>query len=146
MICYFDTSAFVPLLIPEPSSPACRQLWDDADDVVTTQLLYVESAAALAHAVRCRRISAAREGEALRELDAYWRELSVVEPTDALVRRAAALASSQALRGYDALHCATAEDANERDLIFASGDRKQLKASENLGLYVADVNDTAFVQ
>jgi hypothetical protein len=146
MICYLDTSAFVPLLIPEPTSPACRQLWDDADDVLTTRLLYVEPAAALAQAVRCRRITSTREAEALDELDEYWAELNVIEPTDALVRRAAALTSLQALRAYDALHCATAEDVNDRDMLFASGDRQQLKAGENLGFYVADVNDPEFVR
>jgi predicted nucleic acid-binding protein len=144
MICYFDTSAFVPLLIPEPSSPACRRLWDDADDVVSTDLLYLETAAALAQAVRCGRITSARETEALGELDEYWQELLSVEPSDQLIRRAAALTSMQGLRAYDALHCATAEGIDERDLLFASGDRQQLKAGENLGFYVADVNDVEF--
>ncbi|TCC56927.1 PIN domain-containing protein [Kribbella pittospori] len=141
MICYFDTSAFVPLLIPEPVSPVCRRLWDDADDVVTTRLLYVEAAAALARAVRCHRITHAREAEALGDLDRYWREMAVIDPTEPVVRRAAALASSQALRGYDAVHCATAETVDARDLLFASGDQKQLEAGEKLGFYIADVNE-----
>ena len=55
------------------------------------------------------------------------------------------LTSAEALRGYDALHCATAEQANDqRDLIFASGDRAQLKAAESLGFGLADVNDPGF--
>ena len=33
MIGYLDTSAFVPLLIDEPSTKACMRFWDDADDV-----------------------------------------------------------------------------------------------------------------
>lgn len=31
MIVYLDTSAVVPLLIPEPSSAGCGELWDSAD-------------------------------------------------------------------------------------------------------------------
>lgn len=143
MICYFDTSAFVPLVIDEASSAACAQLWQQADDVVTTQLLFVEAAAALAQAARCGRITPAQERQALRIVDRLWRELNVIEPTDELVRRAGAVASSEALRGYDALHCATAEKVDERDLLFASGDRRLLKAAVNLGFYVADVNDPA---
>ncbi|TCC52904.1 PIN domain-containing protein [Kribbella capetownensis] len=141
MICYFDTSAFVPLLIPEPVSPACRRLWEDADDVVTTRLLYVEAAAALARAVRCHRITHAREAEALEDLDRYWGELFVIDPTQPVVRRAGELASAQALRGSDAVHCATAEAVDAQDLIFASGDQKQLEAGVKLGFYIADVND-----
>jgi uncharacterized protein len=141
VICYFDTSAFVPLVIDEASSAACARLWEQADDVVSTQLLYVEAAAALAQAVRCGRITAAQETRALRIVDRLWCELNVVEPTEELIRRAAAVASAEALRGYDAVHCATAEDVNERDLVFASGDRRQLKTATNLGFYIADVND-----
>ena len=50
MIGYLDTSAFIPLLLKEPSSAACRRFWDDCDAVVSNRLLYVETAAALAQA------------------------------------------------------------------------------------------------
>jgi predicted nucleic acid-binding protein len=145
MICYFDTSAFVPLLIPEPSSAACRRLWDDAEDVVTSQLTYVEAAAALAQGVRTRRITANREAEAHQLLDRLWLDFYVVEATDRLIGRAAALTSAESLRASDAMHCATAEQVNDRDLIFASGDRHQLKAGESLGFYVADINNPAYL-
>ncbi|WP_020386624.1 type II toxin-antitoxin system VapC family toxin [Kribbella catacumbae] len=145
MICYFDTSAFVPLLVPEPSSAACRRLWDDADDVITSQLLYVETAAALALGVRTKRLTREREAEALQVLDRFWSDFYVVEPDDRLVSRAAMLTSQQALRAYDAVHCATAEQVNDSDLIFASGDRQQLKAGEALGFCVADVNEVDFL-
>ena len=34
MIAYFDTSALVPLLIDEPSTSTCQELWEQADDVL----------------------------------------------------------------------------------------------------------------
>jgi uncharacterized protein len=145
MLCYFDTSAFVPLLIEEPTSAACRRLWDDAEDVMTSQLLYVEAAAALAQAVRTRRITAAREASALLELDRFWRDLHVLEPTTELIGRAAALTSSHCLRAYDAIHCATAEQVADQDLVFASGDRQQLKAGRSLGFSTADTNAPGFL-
>jgi predicted nucleic acid-binding protein len=144
MICYFDTSAFVPLLIDEPSSAACRRLWDDAEDVTTSQLLYVEAAAALAQAVRTRRITAAREAAALRELDRFWRDFHIIEATNQLIGRAAELTSSHCLRAYDAVHCATAEEVNDHDLVFASGDSQLLKASRSLGFSTADTNAPDF--
>lgn len=145
MICYFDTSAFVPLLIPEPSSAACRRLWDEAEDVVTNQLLYVEAAAALAQGVRTNRLKPSRAAEASQLLDRFWLDFYVVEPSDSLIERAAVLTSKESLRAYDAVHCATAEQVNDRDLIFASGDRQQLKAGESLGFYIADVNNPDYL-
>jgi len=56
VIGYLDTSAFVPLLVAEPGSPACRRFWDDADAVVSCRLLYVETATALAQAPRMARL------------------------------------------------------------------------------------------
>ncbi|MFF1818980.1 type II toxin-antitoxin system VapC family toxin [Kribbella sp. NPDC058245] len=141
MICYFDTSAFVPLLIEEPSSPICKRLWEEADDVVSNRLLYLETASGLARAARCYRITESERARALRELDRIWQEVNIIEPTKALVHRAAVLTFSEALRAYDALHCATAEGVDESDLVFASGDRQLLKAGANLGFHIADVND-----
>jgi hypothetical protein len=46
VIGYLDTSAFVPLLIAEPTT-ACRRFWDAAAAVVSSRLLHVETAAAL---------------------------------------------------------------------------------------------------
>lgn len=52
MIAYFDSSAFVPLILDEPSSEYARRLWLQVDRVASTRLLYVESRAALARAHR----------------------------------------------------------------------------------------------
>lgn len=140
MICYFDTSAFVPLLVAEPGSAFCRRLWDEADDVVTTRLLYAETAAALAQALRLGRLTNARHQATLRILDDLWAEFSVIEVADDLVRRAAQLAHACALRGYDAVHCACAEQLDDNDLVVASGDRKVLDTCASLGLATADTS------
>ena len=58
MIVYLDTSALVPLLVAEGSSPAGRRLWDEADVVVSSRPLYMEAAAALAQARRLDRMTA----------------------------------------------------------------------------------------
>ncbi|MGL5928947.1 MAG: type II toxin-antitoxin system VapC family toxin, partial [Dermatophilaceae bacterium] len=64
MILYVDTSALVPLLVDEPSSVACGEMWDAADRVVVTRLAYVESCAALGRAQRLGRISRAQLDQA----------------------------------------------------------------------------------
>ncbi|MGH3937773.1 MAG: type II toxin-antitoxin system VapC family toxin [Pseudonocardiaceae bacterium] len=140
MIGYFDTSAFVPLLIAEPSSGLCRRLWDDADLVVTTRLSYVETAAALAQARRLGRLTKQSYAAAMDILDRLWGEFEIIEVDERVVHRAAQLAYTCALRGYDAVHCASAEQLDDDDLVVAAGDRKLLEACMSLGMATADVN------
>ena len=141
MIGYFDTSAFVPLLVAEPGSAFSRQLWDSSDSVVTSRLLYVETAAALAQALRLGRIVRRDHRVALRLLDQLWAEFEVVEADSRVVRRAAELAHSEALRGYDAVHVASAEQITDDDLVVASGDHALLAACARLGLSTADTTE-----
>ena len=140
MIGYFDTSAFVPLLIAEPGSDFCRRLWDSSDAVVTSRLLYVETSVALAQALCLGRIVRRNHSAALRLLDQMWVEFDVVEVDSVIVERAAELAYSEALPGYDAVHCASAEQVDDDDLVLASGDRALLAAGARLGMSTADTN------
>jgi len=138
VIGYFDTSAFVPLLVVEPGSALCRRLWDESDAVATSRLLYVESAVALAQALRLGRLAERDHRSALRLRDRLWAELAIVEADEVVVSRAAELVRICALRGYDAMHCASAEQFDDDDLVVASGDRRLLEACAALGMSTAD--------
>lgn len=141
MIGYFDTSAFVPLLVAEPSTPLCRRFWDGADAVVSCRLLYVEAAAALAQAVRIGRLAERERQCAVDLLDEMWDEFEVVEVDDSLVRLAADLAREHALRGYDAVHCAAALQLDDDDVVATAGDQQLLSAWARLGMSTLDTND-----
>jgi len=143
VIGYLDTSAFVPLLVAEPTSPACRRFWDDADAVVSTRLLYVETAAAVAQARWLERLTDEQHDEALALLERLWSEIDVAEVDEAVVRRAAVLARRFALRGYDAVHCAAAEQVDDEDVVAASGDQRLLSAWGELGMATFDPNVAA---
>lgn len=145
MICYFDTSAFVPILVDEPSSPACAELWNLADAVTTTRLLYVETAAALARALRSGRVSVSKLRTALHNLDELWPEFAIVELDAELTQRAAQLAVKSSLRGYHAVHCAAVEQLADSDLVAASGDHALLAVCRDLGVATADVNKPAYL-
>ncbi|WP_194816005.1 type II toxin-antitoxin system VapC family toxin [Nocardia sp. XZ_19_385] len=140
MIGYLDTSAFVPLLADEPSSEACNQFWDDADDIFSSRLLYVETAAALTRAHRMGRMDAAKHASCLRQLDQLWPQIAVIEVDENLVVHAAKLTALLGLRGYDAVHCASAESLEDADLVLASGDKQLLEASRQLGISTYDTN------
>lgn len=140
MVGYLDTSALVPLLIAEPSSPACRRFWDDADTVVSCRLLYVEAAAALAQAYRMHRLGRDTHASASRLLDDLWEQIDIVEIDDQLVRSAAALTQRLSLHGSNAIHCASAARLVQPQLVAAARDDRLLQAWQHLGISTFDTN------
>jgi uncharacterized protein len=140
VIGYLDTSALVPLLVDEPASPACRRFWDDADVVVSSRLLYVETAAALAEARRLGRLTEREHRKVRRRLDQMRAEVDVIELDEQVAARATDLAHLLSLRGYDAVHCASAEQLDDDDVVAASGDQQLLTAWLQLGMAIYDTN------
>ena len=139
MIVFWDTSAFLPLVISESGSVVAARLWEAADRVVASRLMYVEAAAALAMAQRMRRIKVSTRLAARRAVDRLHQSVDCVEVTPALVYRAAEVAEQLHLRGYDAVHCASAEAIADDDVVVASGDLDVLRACHHLGLSTAQV-------
>jgi predicted nucleic acid-binding protein len=142
VIGYLDTSSVVSLLVTEPSSELCRRFWDDAEVVVSTRLLYVEAAAALAQALGMGRLSTVQHRESVTILDELLPQIDIIEVDELLVTRAAVLAHELQLRGYDAIHCAAAEQLNDVDVVAASGDRQLLDAWNSLGVDTFDTNQS----
>ena len=140
MIVYLDTSAVVPILIAEPSTDTCRRIWTDADRRVSSRLTHVEVAAALAMAERQARIATEEHDQALTNLAEIWPDVDLVDLTPELVVSASSLARSQALRGYDAVHCASAIELKDAEMVAASGDARLLAAWRELGVGVIDTN------
>ena len=140
MICYFDTSALIPLVVEEAGSGVAGRLWDEADHVVSSRLAYAEARAALAHAQRTDRIDAAGLRRAVTDLEVLIGDLDLVEVGAAVVHRAGELAELLALRGDDAVHLGSAESLADPDLVLVAGDRQLLRAAGELQIASADVN------
>jgi predicted nucleic acid-binding protein len=68
----------------------------------------VEARAALARRHRSRALSAGEYRSVVRELDVDWPRYLAIEPGEAVRSEAVRLAAAHALRGYDALHLASA--------------------------------------
>lgn len=79
----------------------------------SSRITYVESRAALAAAWRSGRIDAGGLRLARQSLESLTEELEVIEVAEELTRRAGDLAEERGLRGYDALHLATALTAGQ---------------------------------
>ncbi len=134
MIVYFDTSAIVPIVVEEVSSPTASRLWDDADRVVSSRLVYAEGRAALAMARRMDRLEEDELTTAVRDFESLYGQLDIVEVTPELVHDAGSLAERFALRGYDAVHLASAQLIHDPDLVLAAGDLGLLEAAQALGI------------
>ena len=136
MITYVDTSVLVKLVVEEPGSDRARAVWDASDLLFTGVISYVEGRAALAAARRSGRLGGSPYRTAVEQIDQLWRQFNVVDVDRPLVRRAAVLAEHEVLRGYDAVHLATALAA--RCDVLASADADLCDAAARHGLLVAD--------
>jgi predicted nucleic acid-binding protein len=85
---------------------------------------------------RQRRLSNAQQAQAKAALDAHWQDVFVVEVTERVVEDAGDLAEQEALRGYDAVHLASALRAAVDVLITA--DAEMIRAARTRGLKVID--------
>jgi len=96
------------LLDDEPGSDIAQDLWERADLVMSSQLIYPEARAAAAAAHRAGRTSRRWLTAAVGTIDSLYDVLRVIALDDALARAAGDLAERHALRGYDAVHLASA--------------------------------------
>ncbi len=137
MIAYFDTSALIPLVVGEPASSTCSRLWNEATRVVSTRLIYPEARAALAQAQRMSRLTVVELERAVSELESIALEISYIEVSAELAASAGDLAQAHGLRGYDAVHLASAVLVNDEELALVTGDHELAAAAQSIGISVA---------
>jgi len=136
VIAYLDTSVVVPILINEPTSGTCRELWRTADRPVSTRLLYIETVSAIEQARMMKRITESGATAAEQTLGSMWPDVSIIELDQQLMMNAAVMARRFGLRGYDSVHCAAALQINDRDFLAATADQTLSQAWSELGLKV----------
>ena len=137
MIVYADTSALVKLFVTEEGSEATRTLLCQASVMGTGLLARAELGAALARGARRGLLSEANALEARRRLEGVWPTWVRIGVDENLVSRAEALAWEYNLRGYDALHLASALAWKERvqhPVALLTFDRELWEASQRAGL------------
>ncbi len=122
------------LLLVEPGTAEVQAAWRDAESRAASVALLAEARAALAAARRDGRQTAREHGGAVESLVTLWREIDGVELTEGLAMRAGELAEVYALRGYDAVHLASAEAIAEPDTTLVTADRDLASAAASLGM------------
>jgi predicted nucleic acid-binding protein len=136
-IVYFDSSAFVKLLVEEAGSELAAELWDGCDAAISSRLAYPEVRAAVAAAARNHDLSSHDVDAAGKAWDSYWAATRPVELTAGVEQHAGLLAGAHALRGADAVHLASALAIGAPDLIVAVWDRRLHAGAQAVGLRVA---------
>jgi predicted nucleic acid-binding protein len=139
VILYLDTSALIKLYVRERGSVAVRSFVADADVVATSVVAYAEARAALARLVRERPRRGARHRERVAQLDEDWELYARVELTASVVLHAGDCAERFHLRGFDAIHLASAlwlKSVNGGPLLFSAFDRTLTDGARAAGLEI----------
>jgi predicted nucleic acid-binding protein len=136
-IVYFDSSAFVKLLVEEEGSELAATLWDGCDAPVSSRLAYPEVRASLAAAGRAGRVNAANRHRAEASWEDYWAAVRTVELSDLVSRRAGQLAGAYGLRGADAIHLSSVLAVGAADTMFAVWDQRLRAWATAVGVPVA---------
>jgi predicted nucleic acid-binding protein len=116
------------------------ELWDSAYLAASSILAYPEGRAALAAALRLGRLEKKEHREAFAAFEELYAELVTVGVDRELAVRAGEHAEDLALRGYDAVHLATALELGDDEVVLVTWDRDLAQAAENVGLGIAGLN------
>ena len=134
---YLDTSALVKLYVDESKSEVVKDAVGQSDAVATSLLAYTEARAAFARSRREGKLGPQAYRMIIGAFDEDWSRYVAVEVTDGLAKAAGLLAETRALRGYDALHLASALRLQSRipvPMSFMAFDRHLMNAARLEGL------------
>ena len=137
MILYLETSNLVKLYVQEEDSGDVARLVSDAEAVATSIIAYAEARAAFARKLREKGITEQDHARIKKDLDSDWENLFVIKLTAAFVRSAGDLAEKRSLRGFDALHLASAlelQKAVPLPVLFSSSDARLRESAIEEGL------------
>ena len=137
MILYLETSNLVKLYVQEEDSGEIARLVSDSEAVATSIIAYAEARAAFARTLRDKGISDEDHKGIKNDLDRDWENIFVIKLSDAVVRSAGDLAEKRSLRGFDALHLASAlelQKAVPLPVLFSSSDAWLRESAKEEGL------------
>jgi hypothetical protein len=142
VVLYLDSSGLVKRYLAEAGTPAVVAAMS-ADGLAATSIVaYAELRATFGRALRAGRIDASAHSSLTRLLDQHWPRYVVIQTDDALVRTTGKLVDhhmAHALRGFDALHLASAlrlADGDPAAVTFCCWDLRLWRAARDEGFVV----------
>ncbi len=107
-VAYLDTSALVSLYVEDRHTDRLRRAVKEVLSAATSSIAYVEARAIFARMRRERLLRPRLYAATVALFNNEWERLNLVEVTGPLVHAAANLVERHPLRGFDALHLASA--------------------------------------
>lgn len=111
-----------------------RCLWHEAGARTASVALIAETWAALASARRSGRLDDVQHRVAVASLGRLWGQIIGIVLTEPLAHRAGELADAHALRGYDAIHLASAEAILDDHDVMIVADLRLAGAAKAIGI------------
>lgn len=133
---YLDTSALVKLYINESGRDLVALRVREAEMIVTSTVTYAEVRSTFARVLREGRVSEITHQRMVDALARDWNGLTTLSVVDKLLQQAGALAQQHALRGFDAIHLASAlhADGSFGDVRFLAFNVRLMVAAQDTGL------------
>jgi predicted nucleic acid-binding protein len=113
-VTYLDTSALIKRFVAEAGSVALQRLIGRSGPVATATIAYPEAYSGLTRRHREGGLSSAQYAAACQRFERDWSELVRVELVDEVLARTRVLIQLHSLRGFDAIHLASALTLQER--------------------------------
>lgn len=145
---YLDTSALIKRFVNEKGSPLVQSLVQQREPVATAKIAYAEIFAGFARKLREGYLSKTLHALACRQFERDWQSYLRMELQDDILFLARDLVQRHPLRGFDAVHLASAlnlKSALGVELTFAAADGRLLRAAGAEKLEPLNV-ETATVQ
>jgi uncharacterized protein len=137
MILYLDTSALVKRYFREPYSEEVISRWKTATHIVTSSVAYAEMMASIFRKKREADLGDTLIRKIADSVQRDWEGFIRVEVNDELNRYIDRVVERYPLRGFDAIHLASAILIQERvpeDFVFACFDGRLARAARSQGL------------
>ena len=137
MILYLDTSSLVKLYVEEQGSTEVLKSVRSAKAVGTSPVAYAEARSTFARRFREKAFGINAFSRLKSAFDNDWDDYLIVKVTDELVRLAGDLAEKHGLKGFDAIHLASAVTLHHElstPIVFSCFDEKLQTASQSEGL------------
>ncbi len=130
---YLDTSALIKRFVAEKGSPLIRVLVTQEGSVATAKIAYAEVYAALTRRHREGHLSDGLYGLSCKQFESDWRAYIRVDLRDEILVLARDLIRRHPLRGFDAIHLASAlslKRALGEEITFTAADDRLLRAAK----------------
>lgn len=139
---YLDTSALIKRFVVEKGSPLVGAIVTRKGPVATAKIAYAEVYAGLTRKRRNGHLPESRYALACRQFEREWKAYIRVDLWDEILLLARDLIQRHPLRGFDAIHLASALSLRGvlgEDITFAAADERLLRAAAAEGLEALNV-------